>query len=134
MWLLDAGGSFEKEPTFDPGLEVAGADLAGVDFAVPVVTVRFGATSDGRGFSTARILRERGFRGRLVAAGPLIPDQARHAFQCGFDAILVANEAVERHGEAAWRGALTHSVRELYVADPTSRGPEHGIWAARHLH
>lgn len=133
MWLLEADGSFVKEPAFDPGHEVAGADLSGVDLDEPIVTVRFGATADGRGFSAARILRERGFRGRLVAAGPLIPDQARHAFQCGFDAIVVSNEAAERHGTAAWRGALAHSVRELYVADPTSRGPEHGIWAARHL-
>jgi uncharacterized protein (DUF934 family) len=133
MWRLEADGTFLREPSFDPGVEVAGADIADVSLSEPVVTVRFGATADGRGFSAGRILREKGFAGRLVAAGPLIPDQARHAFQCGFDAIVVSDESAERHGLDAWRGALRHSVREIYVADPTSRGPERGIWAARHL-
>jgi uncharacterized protein (DUF934 family) len=94
--------------------------------------VRFGATVDGRGFSAAERLRAMGFAGRLLATGPLMPDQARHAFQCGFDGILVEDAAVARHGEAAWRGAAGRAVGDLYAARGASRMNERGLWAARH--
>ncbi|NBB50931.1 phosphoadenylyl-sulfate reductase [Rhizobium sp. CRIBSB] len=47
----------------------------------------FEAFRDGRGFSLASVLRERGWRGRLTAAGDLLPDQARHLQRSGFDAV-----------------------------------------------
>ncbi|MDB5421232.1 MAG: phosophoadenylyl-sulfate reductase, partial [Brevundimonas sp.] len=45
------------------------------------------AFRDGRGFSLAASLRERGYQGRLIAAGKLLPDQARHLRRTGFDAV-----------------------------------------------
>lgn len=132
MWLLKSDGALEAAETFLPELQiVADAPLDGVVDARSVLIV-FGGTADGRGFSVARQLRARGFAGTLTAGGPLIPDQARHAFQSGFDAVLVTDDRLERHGEDAWRNAIAHSVGEIYVADGTSRGAEQGIWALRH--
>lgn len=51
------------------------------------LVLEFGAFRDGRGFSLASILRERGWTGRLVAAGHVLPDQARHLKRSGFDAV-----------------------------------------------
>lgn len=132
MWLLEADGTLHASAPATLGLEVAAeaAPAAAPDAAV--VTIRFAGTHDGRGFSAADRLRAAGYAGRLVAAGPLIPDQARHAFQCGFDAIAVEEAAAERHGLAAWRGAVAGAVGELYTGRVSSRGPERGIWALRH--
>ena len=132
MWLLNSDGSFDCIAGFNADVELAGeAPFEGVPDAGSIL-ITFASTGDGRGFSLARQLRARGFTGTLTATGALIPDQARHAVQSGFDAVLVSDERVERHGEAAWSNALNHSVRELYLADGTSRGSEHGIWALRH--
>ena len=51
------------------------------------LVLEFDAFRDGRGFSLASVLRERGYAGRLIAAGKLLPDQARHLRRSGFDAI-----------------------------------------------
>ncbi|RAI00495.1 hypothetical protein DLJ53_14605 [Acuticoccus sediminis] len=132
MWLLDAEGGFAHHDTVELGLEIAGEDVPDTIPAEPVVTIRFGGYADGRGYSTANRLRAMGYRGRLVAVGPLVPDQARHAFQSGFDAVAVDDAAVTRQGESAWANAMSLTVRELYMPRRGSRGPEHGIWAARH--
>lgn len=52
-----------------------------------VLVLEFEAFRQGQGFSLASILRERGFIGRLIAAGKLLPDQARHLRRTGFDAV-----------------------------------------------
>lgn len=51
------------------------------------LVLEFDAFRDGRGFSLAASLRERGYQGRLIAAGKLLPDQARHLRRTGFDAV-----------------------------------------------
>lgn len=52
-----------------------------------VLVLEFDAFRDGRGFSLASVLRERGYAGRLIAAGKVLPDQARHLRRIGFDAV-----------------------------------------------
>jgi len=132
MWLLEASGAFARHEAVETGREIPGESPPAALPNEPVLTVRFGAVADGRGFSTGERLRAMGFTGRLIAAGPLVPDQARHAFQCGFDALLVEDAAVARQGEDAWRNALAVAVPQLYAARPHSRGAETGLWAARH--
>ena len=66
------------------------------------LTIRFGAFRDGRGFSLASILRERGYGGELIAAGDLLPDQARHLKRSGFDAVRLNAGA----DPAEWRAML----------------------------
>jgi uncharacterized protein (DUF934 family) len=51
-----------------------------------LVAVRFDRFSDGRGYSLARLLRERyGWRGELRASGDIGRDQLLYLERCGFD-------------------------------------------------
>lgn len=55
-----------------------------------VVAVNFPQLGDGRGFSTARLLRERyGWRGELRAIGDIFRDQLFFLASCGFDAFVL---------------------------------------------
>ncbi len=59
-----------------------------------VVAVNFPKFGDGRGYSTARLLRERyGYRGELRAIGDVIRDVLFQLSSCGFNAFAL------RHGE-----------------------------------
>lgn len=71
-----------------------------------LVAVSFPKFSDGRGFSLARALRERRFRGTLRASGPLIPDQFAFALQCGFDEVELSDEQAARQPVEQWLHAL----------------------------
>lgn len=52
-----------------------------------LIAVHFPTFMDGRGFSTARLLRERfGYQGELRAVGYVIQDQLFFLKRCGFDA------------------------------------------------
>ena len=65
-----------------------------------LVAVNFPKFADGRGYSTARLLRERyGYRGELRAIGDVLRDQLFLMKRCGFDAYALradkdANEAL----------------------------------------
>ena len=50
-----------------------------------LVEVSFPAWTDGRGYSSARILREAGYTGELRAVGAVLIDQLSHMRRCGFD-------------------------------------------------
>lgn len=51
-----------------------------------LIAVRFSKFSDGRGYSIARLLRERyGYRGELRAIGDVLRDQLLFLKRCGFD-------------------------------------------------
>src|SRR5688500_4659621 len=69
------------EPEQDPAL-VAG------DFAhLSLLAVNFPHFTDGRGYSIARLLRERyGWRGELRAIGDILRDQLGYLARCGLDA------------------------------------------------
>jgi len=61
------------------------------DFAVlPLIAVQFPAFTDGRGYSTARLLRERyGYSGELRAIGDMQRDTVFYLSRVGFDAIAL---------------------------------------------
>jgi len=50
-----------------------------------LVEVDFPRFRDGRGYSSARILREAGYKGELRAAGDVLVDQILFMRRCGFD-------------------------------------------------
>ena len=55
-----------------------------------VVAVNFPKFGDGRGYSTARLLRERyGWKGELRAVGVIFRDQLFFLANCGFDAFAL---------------------------------------------
>lgn len=50
------------------------------------IAIHFPVFTDGRGFSCARLLRERyGYCGELRAIGDILPDQLHYLWRCGFD-------------------------------------------------
>lgn len=54
---------------------------------LPLIAVFFGSTGEGRGYTQARLLRERhGYRGELRAVGKVRVDQMYLMARCGFDA------------------------------------------------
>lgn len=58
---------------------------AHLDF-LSLIVVRFAKFSDGRGYSIARLLRERyDYRGELRAVGDVLRDQLLFLKRCGFD-------------------------------------------------
>ena len=64
--------------------------------ALGVIAVNFPKYGDGRGYSIARLLRERyGFKGELRAVGVVARDHLQLMAQCGFDSFLL------REGEDA---------------------------------
>jgi len=84
------------KPSDDP--EVIAGDCP----ALPLVAVDFPQFSDGRGYSLARLLRERhGFAGELRAIGDVLRDQIYYLAQCGFNAFAVR---ADRDIEDALRG------------------------------
>jgi len=63
------------------------------------IEVNFPKFGDGRGFSLARLLRERhGYKGELRAVGEVARDHLYYMEQCGFDAFLLRDG--EDAGEA----------------------------------
>jgi len=69
------------EVSDDPGA------LAATLGRIKAIAVRFPAFGDGRGYSIARLLRERyGYRGELRAIGEVARDHLYFMAQCGFDA------------------------------------------------
>jgi uncharacterized protein (DUF934 family) len=57
---------------------------------IALVEVAFPGYRDGRGYSTARILREDlGFTGLVRAVGDVLRDQLYHMIRCGFDEFVV---------------------------------------------
>ena len=66
------------------GPEALEADIA----RVPVIAVNFPKFVDGRGYSTAVLLRTRyGYTGPLIAFGEVLRDQFNYLTRCGFDTL-----------------------------------------------
>jgi uncharacterized protein (DUF934 family) len=60
---------------------------------VPLVAVNFSSTGDGRGYTQARLLRERhGYAGELRAVGKIRVDQMFFLARCGFDAFELLDD------------------------------------------
>ncbi|MFI5013747.1 MAG: DUF934 domain-containing protein [Hyphomicrobiales bacterium] len=78
------------------------ADISPHIDRLALISIGFPSFSDGRGFSLAKRLRNRGYRGILRAAGPLIADQMRHALGCGFDEVETPEALLARQPIAQW--------------------------------
>ena len=87
------------QPTDDPAL------LAGKVGQAAVIAINFPKFGDGRGYSIARLLRERyGYKGELRAVGEVARDHLHAMAQCGFDAFQLREgedprEALEAFGD-----------------------------------
>ena len=85
------------------GPEALVGDLA----SLAIIGVNFPKFADGRGYSTARLLRERyGYRGEIRAIGDVLHDQLFFMKRCGIDAYAVRED---KDIEAALAGLNTFS-------------------------
>ena len=61
--------------------------------AAPLIAIDFPKFTDGRGYSLARLLRERyGFDGEIRAIGDVLVDQAFFLTRCGFNALSLRED------------------------------------------
>lgn len=90
-----------------------------------LVAIEFPVFKDGRGFSYARLLRERyGFTGEVRAVGEVLRDQLLFMHRCGFDSFEVARD--EALGD--WLKAVSE-ISVWYQPTADRRRP---IFALRH--
>ena len=89
-----------------------------------LIEVNFPTYGDGRGYSSARVLREHGFTGELRAVGDVLLDQLSHMRRCGFDSFAPAapiDPVAAERAFATWP--------DVYQKSVDGRVP---IWAKRH--
>jgi uncharacterized protein (DUF934 family) len=89
-----------------------------------LIEVAFPKYRDGRGYSSARILREAGYTGELRAQGNVLVDQIAFMRRCGFDSF--APEA-SLNPEAVARALSTYD--QFYQKAADSAIP---VWKLRH--
>ena len=89
-----------------------------------LVEVHFPAFGDGRGYSSARMLREAGYEGELRAVGDVLVDQLAYMRRCGFDAFEPDQQFDMDDVKAAFE-----RWPEVYQNAADDRTP---IWTKRH--
>jgi uncharacterized protein (DUF934 family) len=92
---------------------------------IKLIEVAFPGFRDGRGFSTARILREgMKYQGTIRAVGDVLRDLTLHMLRCGFDEL----ELKDADPVGAVKAA---KARFEYVYQGAADGRE-PVWALRH--
>ena len=89
-----------------------------------LVEVNFPAFGDGRGYSSARVLREAGYEGELRAVGDVLVDQIAYMRRCGFDAFAPDSPLDKDDAQAA-----LERWPHVYQSAADARQP---IWSKRH--
>lgn len=120
--LAEFEGSNATAVRIEPG-DDARALLPHLD-RLTLVEVTFPAFRDGRGYSSARILREAGYTGELRAAGDVLVDQVPFMQRCGFSSFapnVPLDEAVV--------AKLTSIYSNVYQAAADGAVP---VWKLRH--
>lgn len=114
VWQARRDEILASDPPIGVWLDVAeGPESIADDLSrFTVIGVNFPKFTDGRGYSTARLLRERyGYRGEVRAIGDVLQDQLFYLKRCGFDAFAVRED---KDIEKALAGLATFS--ETYQA------------------
>lgn len=89
-----------------------------------LIEIDFPVFGDGRGYSSAQILREAGYSGELRASGDVLVDQIAYMQRCGFDAF-----APDAPINADDMRAALDRYDHVYQATSDQRTP---IWRLRH--
>jgi uncharacterized protein (DUF934 family) len=91
---------------------------------VRLVEIDFPRFRDGRGYSSARILREAGYTGEIKAVGDVLLDQLLFMRRCGFDSFAPNHPIDPAAAERAF-----NAYPEVYQKAADSRVP---VWTLRH--
>ncbi|CAN0557143.1 unnamed protein product [Laminaria digitata] len=89
-----------------------------------LIEIDFTVFGDGRGYSSAQILREAGYTGELRASGDVLVDQIAYLRRCGFDA-FAPDSPINPKLMAEALSRYDH----VYQATSDGRTP---IWSLRH--
>ncbi|HRE34019.1 MAG TPA: DUF934 domain-containing protein [Sphingopyxis terrae] len=89
-----------------------------------LIEIAFPKFRDGRGYSSARILREAGYAGELRAQGDVLVDQIAYMKRCGFDSFAPEKPLNNADVEAALSRWPEHYQDATDAAVP--------IWKLRH--
>ncbi|APE32219.1 hypothetical protein BOX17_15410 [Halomonas aestuarii] len=88
----DAGRRTDLAPWLPSDTELT-PELAAELQQAPLVGIDFPKFTDGRGYSIARLLRERyGYRGQIRALGDVLVDQLFYLSRCGVDAFSLRED------------------------------------------
>jgi uncharacterized protein (DUF934 family) len=92
--------------TDQTGVDLSNTDdpkaLAGHLDRLTLIRVAFPAFNDGRAFTIARRLREMGYKGQLLALGPVIADQYAMLRRVGFDGAEIPDDLAARQPADQW--------------------------------
>ncbi len=116
-----AGGNFAAV-RIDPGEDAR--DLVPHLGRLKLVEVAFPKFRDGRGYSSARILREAGFTGEIRAAGDVLVDQIEFMRRVGFDSF-----APDKPLDPKVVQATLDRYPYVYMKAADGKPP---VWALRH--
>jgi uncharacterized protein (DUF934 family) len=89
-----------------------------------LIEISFPTFRDGRGYSSARVLREAGYKGELRAEGDVLVDQVPFMRRCGFDSFAPAKPLNE-----ATVAAIIARYEHVYQRAADAGVP---VWKLRH--
>jgi uncharacterized protein (DUF934 family) len=89
-----------------------------------LIEIAFPKFRDGRGYSSARILREAGYEGELRAQGDVLVDQIAFMKRCGFDSFAPESSLNQADVDAAFA-----RYSDVYQPAADTRVP---VWKRRH--
>lgn len=90
-WQASAKGA-DIAPWLASEIELT-EELADELASAPLIAIDFPVFTNGRGYSTARLLRERyGYQGEVRAVGDVLIDQLFYLSRCGFDAFSLRED------------------------------------------
>ncbi|AMD00982.1 MULTISPECIES: DUF934 domain-containing protein [Halomonas] len=91
LWREQAGNQ-QRAPLLGSDTELT-PELAAELADAPLIAIDFPKFTDGRGYSMARLLRERfGYAGEIRAVGDVLVDQVFFLTRCGFDALSLRED------------------------------------------
>lgn len=91
---------FDGTTALDLPSDTEASDVAFDEAAL--IRIDFPSFADGRGFTIARLLRLRGYTGRLRAKGHVINEQYAMARRAGFDEVEISDDLAARQPEDHW--------------------------------
>lgn len=97
------------------------SELGGDLNTIPLIAINFPVFTDGRGFSYARELRQRGYRGEIRAVGHFIRDQLEYLARCGFNAFDFAENTNLEAAVSSLSAFSEHYQADVIQPEPLFR-------------
>ena len=106
LWKAQRGALLGRSAPLGVRLEAGDepAELADDLSRLALIAIDFPKFTDGRGYSIARLLRERhGYRGMLRAVGDVLRDQLFYMLRSGFDSFAIKHQELIEDALSSYR-------------------------------